>query len=169
MREGGSVMPNQSATNPSSEVLKNTRDSIAAREKIKDALEKLDEEIKEKEIKSTQEFASEVAKTGVSREQAVQKFNTWKGENERLATQRSAVQHFKNKIDELISNAKKYAPEDLVTVLKEEIANLRQTYSHERGEADALSKRIEALEKELAELELAKKKAQRTAEAEAKG
>lgn len=146
-------MANGSPTNSPSDGVKILRDTVAAREKLREALAKLEQEITSAEYKSAQEFAIDVVKTGVIREQAVQKFNSWKAENERLTTQRSAIQHFRDTIENKIREAKRIMPDDLAAVLEEEIARLKQSYSQEKGEADTLGKRIDALVKELKELE----------------
>lgn len=138
-------MPDANATNLSGDVLKNV---LLAREKFRDELHKLENEIEEAKEKSSYELAADVAKTGkLNRDQAVQKFNLWKAQNDRLATQKTALQHFLYIIEKEVSDAD---PESLVPILDELIASLRQTYSQEQGEADVLEKRIKELEQERA-------------------
>lgn len=145
-------MANESRTNPLSDTVKNLRDMVAAREKLKEALAQLDQDTTRAEQKSAQEFASDVVKTGINREQAVQKFSAWKTENDRLNMQRSAILHFRDTLEKIIKEAKSNTPDDLAAVLQEEIVRLKQTYSKEKDEADTLGKRIKALEEELAGL-----------------
>jgi hypothetical protein len=139
-------MPDENISDRSGDVLKS---AVLAREKFKDELHRLDKEIAQAKLKPSQDIAADTARTGkVNRDQAVQKFNSWKAENDRLTAQKAAVQHFSAINDKQIADAD---PDSIVPILDDLIASLRQTYSEEKSEADALSKRLEELEAEKAE------------------